>query len=77
MNFLPFIFVDRWKMISYTGEYLNITNKDLKNYRENGLTDSEIKAISYSYLTSLPTLDLQKLSFQTYEFWYKNSYRSY
>lgn len=76
MNFLPFIFIDGWKIISYSGEYLNITDKDLKNYRENGLTDSEIKAMSYSYLTSQPTSDLQKPSFQNYEFWYKNRYRS-
>ncbi len=76
MSFVPFVFIDDWKMISHSGEYLNITDNDLKNYRENGLTDSEIKAMAYSYLTSLSISDLQKPSFQDYEFWYKNYYRS-
>jgi len=68
MNFLPFVFVDDWKLISYTGDYINITNDDLKNYYENGLTDREIKSMSYSYLTSVRLSDLQKPTFQTYEF---------
>jgi hypothetical protein len=32
--------------------------------------------MAYSYLTSLSISDLQKPSFQDYEFWYKNCYRS-
>ena len=73
MNFVPFIFADGWKLISYTGDYINITDDDLKSYYENGLTNSEIKSMTYSYLTSVTISDLQKLTFQTYEFWYKNN----
>lgn len=68
MSVSPFIFVDGWKFFSNHGDYLNVTNKDLKNYRENGLTDSEIKAMVYSYLTSIPISDLKNISFQNYEF---------
>lgn len=68
MNFVPFVFVDSWNIISYSGETLSISNKDLENYYENDLTDSEIKAMAYSYLTSVSISDLQKTSFQSYEF---------
>lgn len=68
MQFIPFVFVDNWKIISYLGEYIHITKEDLDNYYDNGLTDSEIKAMSYSYLTSVPISDLQKLTFQKNEF---------
>ena len=68
MRFIPFVFVDNWKIISYLGEYIHITKEDLDNYYDNGLTDSEIKAMSYSYLTSVPISDLQKLTFQKNEF---------
>jgi hypothetical protein len=47
---------------------LVITKDDLKNYRENGLNDSEIKSMAYSYLTSVTLSDLQKITFQNYEF---------
>ena len=75
MNFIPFVFVDGWRIISYLGEYITVTNDDLKNYYENGLSDEEIKAMSYSYLTSTPITDLQKPMFQSHEFWYKNNNR--
>lgn len=68
MNFIPFIFVDDWKFISYLGEQLDISKSDLENYYENDLNDSEIKAMAYSYLTSSPISNLQKPIFQTYEF---------
>jgi hypothetical protein len=68
MSFVPFVFVDGWNIISYLGERLVISDSDLKNYHENELTDSDIKAMAYSYLTSVPISDLQKTSFQTYEF---------
>ena len=77
MSFIPFVFVDGWKIISYTGEYIHITDDDLKSYFENGLTKSEIKAMTYSYLTSVTISDLQKPTFQTYEFWYQNNNRFY
>jgi len=68
MSFTPFVFVDGWNIISYLGETLIISNEDLANYRENDLTDSEIKAMAYSYLTSVSISDLQKPTFQSYEF---------
>lgn len=68
MNFVPFVFVDGWKIISYLGEYINISEDDLENYYENGLTDAEIKAMSFSYLTSVTISDIQKPTFQKYEF---------
>lgn len=52
MRVLPFIFVDGWTLYSSNGKRLHIGEEDLKNYDENGLTDSEIKSISFSYLTS-------------------------
>lgn len=68
MSFIPFVFIDDWKIISYTGDYLIMSTDDIKNYYENGLTDSQIKSITYSYLTSVSLSDLQKPTFQTYEF---------
>lgn len=68
MSFTPFVFVDGWNIISYLGETLIISNEDLANYRENDLTDSEIKAMAYSYLTSVSISDLQKPTVQSYEF---------
>jgi|694.fasta_scaffold148960_4 hypothetical protein len=68
MSFIPFVFIDGWNMISYSGDTLVITKDDLKNYRENGLNDSEIKSMAYSYLTSVTLSDLQKITFQNYEF---------
>lgn len=47
-----FVFVDGWHLYSSTGKKLYITDEDLKNYEENGLTEEEIKSISFSYLTS-------------------------
>ena len=68
MSFIPFVFIDGWDIISYSGDKLIITKKDLKNYRENGLNDSLIKSMAYSYLTSITLSDLQKTTFQNYEF---------
>lgn len=68
MTLIPFVFLDGWNIISNSGEYIHITDEDLKNYYENGLTDSEIKAMSYSYLTSIKISDLQKPMFQSHEF---------
>jgi hypothetical protein len=68
MTFIPFVFVDGWNIVSYLGERLSINEKDLQNYYENGLTESEIKAMAYSYLTSVAISDLQKTNFQTNEF---------
>lgn len=68
MTFIPFVFVDNWKFISYLGEQLHISDYDLENYYQNDLTNSEIKAMAYSYLTSTTISDLQKPIFQTYEF---------
>lgn len=67
MNAVPFVFIDDWNIISYLGETLSISDDDLENYYGNNLTDSEIKLMAYSYLTS-PTQVLQKPIFQNYEF---------
>lgn len=68
MNFVPFVFVDDWNIISYLGETLSISDDDLENYYENDLSDSEIKSMVYSYLTSTSIQVLQKSTFQKYEF---------
>lgn len=68
MNFVPFVFVDDWNIISYLGETLSISDDDLENYYENDLSDSEIKSMVYSYLTSTSIQVLQKPTFQKYEF---------
>lgn len=68
MSFVPFVFVDGWNIVSYLGEQLIISEMDIKNYKDNGLTESEIKSMAYSYLTSIPLSDLNKINFQSYEF---------
>ena len=47
----PFMFVNDWSL-SYNGKTLNISKEDLENYRENGLTDEEIKSIAFSAVIS-------------------------
>lgn len=49
---MNFIFVDGWRFISSDGKNLNITKKDLLGYKQNGLSENEIKGIVYSYFTS-------------------------
>lgn len=44
------MFVNDWNL-SYNGKTLNISKEDLENYRENGLTDEEIKSIAFSWLS--------------------------
>lgn len=55
----PFMFVNDWSL-SYNGKTLNISEKDLENYRENGLTDEEIKSIAFSYLSKQIFFDFEK-----------------
>ena len=64
----PFVFIDGWRLFCSNGVYMNISEKDLINYEENGLTDDEIKAISYSYLTSDNLYDFSNRGIQSYEF---------
>jgi len=64
----PFVFIDGWRLFSSNGTYMSISEKDLINYEENGLTDDEIKAISYSYLTSDNLYDFSNRGTQSYEF---------
>jgi hypothetical protein len=64
----PFVFIDGWRFFSSNGTYMNISEKDLINYEENGLTDDEIKSISYSYLTSDNLYDFSNIGIQSYEF---------
>lgn len=65
---MNFIFVDGWRFYSSKGNYLYITEKDLENYKENGLTMDEIKSISYSYLTSDNFFDFSNGNSSYYEF---------
>jgi hypothetical protein len=55
----PFMFVNDWSL-SYNGKTLNISEKDLENYRENGLSDEEIKSIAFSYLSKQVFFDFEK-----------------
>jgi hypothetical protein len=55
----PFMFVNDWSL-SYNGKTLNISNEDLENYRENGMTDDEIKSIAFSYLSKQSFFDFEK-----------------
>jgi hypothetical protein len=64
----PFIFVDGWRFFSSKGNYLYLTEADLLNYEENGLSIDEIKAISYSYLTSQNLFDFSVIEDISYEF---------
>jgi hypothetical protein len=63
-----FIFVDGWRFFSSKGNYLYITEEDLKNYEENGLTIDEIKSISFSYLTSKNLFDFSIVDNIDHEF---------
>lgn len=56
---LPFMFVNDWNL-SYNGKTLNISREDLNNYRENGLTDEEIKSIAFSWLSKQAFFDFEK-----------------
>ena len=55
----PFMFVNDWSL-SYNGKTLSISEDDLKNYRENGLSDDEIKSIAFSYLSRQAFFDFEK-----------------
>jgi hypothetical protein len=63
-----FVFIDGWRLFSSKGNYLYITEEDLKNYEENGLTEDEIKAISFSYLTSQNLFDFSSIEDMIHEF---------
>lgn len=65
---MNFIFVDGWRLYSSKGNYLYITEDDLKSYEENGLSIDEIKSISYSYLTSDNFYDFSNGNNSYYEF---------
>lgn len=63
-----FMFADGWNF-SYNGKVLSISDEDLKNYEENGLTRDEIKIIAFSYLSKQLFADFTKSPTQTnYEF---------
>jgi hypothetical protein len=53
------MFVNDWNF-SYNGKTLNISKQDLENYRENGLTDEEIKSIAFSWLSKQAFFDFEK-----------------
>lgn len=63
-----FIFVDGWRLFSSDGNYMKIRKNDLDNYRENGLTDEDIKSMAFSYLTGVAFSDFSNIIYQTYEF---------
>lgn len=54
----PFMFVNDWNF-SYNGKTLNISEADLENYHENGLTDDEIKSIAFSWLSKQAFFDFE------------------
>ncbi len=66
MSYQPFMFVNGWNL-SYNGKTLNISEEDLENYRENGLSDEEIKSIAFSYLSKQIFFDFEKPSLVSYE----------
>lgn len=66
MSYQPFMFVNGWNF-SYNGKTLNISEEDLENYRENGLSDEEIKSIAFSYLSKQIFFDFEKPSLVSYE----------
>ena len=63
-----FVFVDGWRLFSSDGNYIKIREKDLLDYRENGLTDEDIKSMAFSYLTGVPFNVFSNIIYQTYEF---------
>ena len=68
MKISPFVFVNGWEIISYTGESFTISSKELSHYRDNRISDDEVKSLSYSYLTSLEFRDFTTIPNQIYEF---------
>lgn len=68
MDNIPFIFVDGWRIFSDTGYFVKINDKDLENYKENGLSDDEIKSLVYTYLTNINVMDFSTTLNQSYEF---------
>lgn len=66
MSYQPFMFVNGWNL-SYNGKTLNISEEDLENYRDNGLSDEEIKSIAFSYLSKQIFFDFEKPSLVSYE----------
>jgi len=68
LEHIPFIFLDGWRIFSDTGNYVKITETELENYAENGLSTDEVKSIIYSYLTSTSVMDFSPVINQTYEF---------
>jgi hypothetical protein len=65
---IPFIFSNGWVFYSQDGARVNITEKELRNYRDNDLTDDQIKSFLYSYLTGISFMEFNSPSFQSYEF---------
>lgn len=61
------MFVNDWNF-SYNGKTLNISKEDLENYRENGLTDDEIKSIAFSWLSKQVFFDFEKPNISQHEF---------
>lgn len=58
---MDFVFVDGWRFFSSKGNYVYLTKDDLLNYKENGLTEDEIKTSCYSYLTSNSFFDFSNM----------------
>lgn len=60
-----FMFVNDWTF-SYNGKVLKLSKEDLKNYKENGLTEDDIKVIAFSYFSKQLFADFTKP--ETFEF---------
>jgi len=64
-----FLISDGWRFISSDGSYVHISKKELENYRLNGITDDEIKALCYGYITGKSFLNFSTEGIeQSYEF---------
>lgn len=64
-----FLISDGWRFIASDGSYINITKDELENYRLNQITDDEIKALCYGYITGKSFLNFSTEGIeQSYEF---------
>lgn len=50
-----FVFIDGWTLYCSNGLHMKILKKDLKEARKKGMTEDQIKSVSFTYLTTLQT----------------------
>ncbi len=66
MGYHPFLFVNDWTF-SYNGKILKVSDEDLENYSENGLTEDDIKSLVFSYLSKQMFTDFSKPNTSEFE----------